>query len=84
MGSGRSHSVIEVIKTCYKLTGIKPNILIKKQRKYDTKILICKIDKAKKYLKWKPNNSNLKNIVKDEIWWFKNLNKQNIIRKFIY
>ena len=47
-------------------------------------ILIVTYKKAKKILKWTPKFSNLKKIVKDEIWWQKYLKNKKLKRKFIY
>lgn len=83
-GSGKYYSVSQIIKYSLDLTKLKTKIVIKKLRKYDTSHLNCDINKAKKILKWTPKYSNLKKIIKDEIWWFRYLSKKNLKRKFIY
>ena len=84
LGSGKSYSVMQIINYALKITksNIKP--LIKKKRKFDVGYLQCDIKKAKKILNWKPKFSNLKDIIRDEIWWQQYLKKKKLIRKFIY
>ena len=75
---------MQIINYALKITksNIKP--LIKKKRKFDVGYLHCDINKAKKILNWTPKFSNLKNIIRDEIWWYKYLNKKKLNRNFIY
>lgn len=84
LGSGRSYSVMQIINYSLKITksNIKP--LIKEKRKFDVGYLQCDINKAKKILNWKPKFSNLKSIIRGEIWWQQYLNKKKLTRKFIY
>ena len=84
LGSNNSFSVLEIINKCSKLLKINPGVKINKKRKYDTDILLCKIQKAKNYLKWYPKNSTLKKIINDEFWWYKFLKKIKVNRNFIY
>lgn len=84
LGSGKYYSVSQIIKYSLDLTKLRTKVLIKKLRKYDISHLSCDVNKAKKILKWTPKYSNLKKIIKDEIWWFRYLSKKNLKRKFIY
>ena len=84
LGSNNSFSVLEIINQCSKLLKINPSIKINKKRKYDTSILLCKIQKAKNYLKWYPKSSTLEKIINDEFWWYKFLKKIKVNRNFIY
>ena len=84
LGSGKCYSVMQIINYALKLTDTKTKILIKKKRKFDVGYLHCDINKAKKILNWTPKFSNLKNIIRDEIWWYKYLNKKKLNRNFIY
>ena len=84
LGSGRFYSVLDVLKVSFKETKKKTEIVKKEKRKFDCSHLSCDIKKAKKELKWVPKFSNLKNIIKDEIWWFNYLNKKKLKRKIIY
>ena len=73
---------MEIIKKCSKIIKEKPKITIEKPRKEDVSKLVCKINKAKKILKWSPSNSDISKIISDEIWWFKFLKKKNYLRSF--
>ena len=84
LGSGKGFSVMDIIKLSIKIAKIKTEIKFEKKRAKDVGTLVCNIKKAKKLLKWSPVYSNLKNIIKDEIWWFKYLQSKNKLRKFIY
>lgn len=82
LGSGRSYSVMDIIKKCSKQISVKPKIIIEKPRNLDVSKLVCKINKAKKLLNWNPINSNISKIISDEIWWFKFLKKKKYLRTF--
>jgi UDP-glucose 4-epimerase len=84
LGSGKCYSVMQIINHSIKITKTNTKILFKKKRKFDTGYLHCDIKKARKILNWTPKFSNLKNIISDEIWWYKYLNKKKLKRKFIY
>lgn len=42
---------------------------IKSERKGDPPFLIADISQAKEFLQWEPYNSNIYNIIKDNIYW---------------
>ena len=84
LGSGKCFSVYQIIKTCFKISKLETEILIKNKRRHDVDYLQCDINKARKILKWKPKFSNLKKIIKDEIWWYKYLKYKNLKRKYYY
>ena len=73
---------MDIIKKCSKIISVKPQIIIEKPRNLDVSKLVCKINKAKKLLKWNPINSNISKIISDEIWWFKFLKKKKYLRSF--
>jgi len=77
-------SVLEIIKKCSKKLKTKAEIKYVNKRKGDTKKLICNINKANKYLNWKPKYSKIDRLINDEIWWFNFLKHKKIYRKFIY
>ena len=52
-----------------------------KRRKGDSAFLVCNISKAKSKLKWQPLCSDIKNIIKDDIYWNTFLVKKRIFRK---
>ena len=83
LGSGRGYSVLEIINVISKkinLQNIKSFFIISPRRLGDNTRLVCNYSKAFKFLKWKPKNSNLKKIIKDEIIWQKN----NKFKKCVY
>jgi UDP-glucose 4-epimerase len=84
LGTEKGFSVLQLINLCSKYLKITPKIKFKNRRFGDKARLICKINKAKKHLRWRPTYSSLKQIVKDEIWWNNYLISKNLIRKFIY
>ena len=54
----------------------KIKVLFTRRRLGDCAKLICNINKAKKYLNWRPYNSKIEKIIIDEISWSKYLIKQ--------
>ena len=77
LGSGKFYSVLDVLKVSFKETKKETIILKKEKRKFDCSHLSCDINKAKKKLKWVPKFSNLKKIIKDEIWWLNYLKQKD-------
>lgn len=84
LGSGVSYSVKEVIEHSFKILKKNTKVKYYKKRKYDSPKLVCGIQKAKNILGWRPLYSNIEKIIKDEIWWYKYLQKNKYSRKFIY
>jgi UDP-glucose 4-epimerase len=84
LGSGKCYSVIDIINSAFQATQLKTKLQFEKNRKFDVSYLLCDINKAKKKLKWKPKFSNLQKIIKDEVWWYKYLNKNKKKRNFLY
>lgn len=84
LGTEKGFSVLQLINLCSTYLKIVPKIKFKNRRFGDKARLICKIYKANKLLKWRPIYSSLKQIVKDEIWWYNYLVSKNLKRKFIY
>ena len=84
LGSGTSYSVKEVINCSFKILNKNTKVNFLKKRKYDSPKLVCNIEKARNILGWKPLYSNIEKIIKDEIWWYNYLKKNNYNRKFIY
>ena len=74
-----NQSVINAVK---KIIKKKINLKYVKKRKGDIPSLICNADKARKQLLWYAKNSNLNNIIHDEINWIKKLNKMGLKRTF--
>ena len=67
-GSGIGVSNLELIQ---KFAEMNYNISyeIKSERKGDPPFLIADISQAKEFLQWEPYNSNIYNIIKDNIYW---------------
>lgn len=84
LGTEKGLTVLELINFCKK--KLKSNIFLKiKNRRFgDMEKLVCKFDKAKKFLKWIPKYSSVGKIVNDEIWWCHHLSSKNYHRNFIY
>ena len=85
LGTNKGLSILEIIKKINQIIKInKVKYFFSKKRKGDLSKLVCTGAKAAKILDWKPSNSNLKNILTDEIKWQKYLLKKNIQIKTIY
>ena len=84
LGSGKSYSVKEVVNCASRILNLKTKIKFQKKRKHDASKLVCDIKKAKHILKWKPLFSNITEIIKDEVKWYKYLEKNKLFRKYIY
>ena len=82
IGSAFNNTNLEILKKVKKITKIKPIYELVKKRKGDVDKLICSISKSKKLLNWKPINSKIDKIIRDEIKWVNFLKKQKIKRKF--
>ena len=77
-GYGKGFSVLDVLSIANKISKKKLNIKIGKKRKNDIIQSVANIDKLKKYIKWKPRNNDLKEIIYSSLKWEKklvNLNK---------
>jgi UDP-glucose 4-epimerase len=68
LGSGKGHSVKEIIKVCEEVSGRKINYVEGKRREGDPAVLIADYNKIKKELGWKPEY-NLKEIIKSAWEW---------------
>ncbi len=82
IGSAFNNTNLEILNKVKKITKIKPIYELVKKRKGDVDKLICSISKSKKLLNWKPINSKIDKIIRDEIKWVNFLKKQKIKRKF--
>ena len=84
LGTGKGFSVLQIIEVASKLLKNKPKIKFSKARFGDVAKLVCSSKKIYKSLKWKPINSNILRIIKDEIAWQKYLRTKKIKKKYIY
>jgi UDP-glucose 4-epimerase len=83
LGSGYGYTTLEVIEKIQQILKKKKcKISIVKNRVGDVPALICSYKRANLIIKWKPKNSNLEKIIKDEIHWQRKDYKS--IRQFIY
>ena len=74
-----NQSAINAVK---KIIKKKINLKYVKKRKGDIPKLICNSNKARKQLLWHAKNSNLNNIIYDEINWIKKIDKMGLRRTF--
>ena len=85
LGTGKGFSVLEIIrKTNQIIYPSKLKYKVFKNRDGDIDKLVCKNVLANKLLSWKPVNSSLSKIIKNEIEWQTILKKKNFIRRTIY
>ena len=82
IGSSSKLTNFEILSKVEKITKIKSNFEVIKNRKGDIDKLSCSINKANKKINWKPKYSNIENIIKDEIKWVKYLKVRKFKRKF--
>lgn len=82
VGNGKGISNKAIIQNIQNVLKKKIKVKILKRRKGDHPSLVCDITKAKQSLNWKPQNSNVKKIIKDEIKWANYLIRKNLVRKF--
>jgi UDP-glucose 4-epimerase len=71
VGTGKGHSVLEVVETVKKISGVPFSSPIGKRRAGDPARLIASPEKIKKELNFKPKYSDLKTIVKSAWKWHK-------------
>jgi UDP-glucose 4-epimerase len=63
LGSGSGFSVMEIKNTCEEVLNINIPYKVRPRREGDPAILVSDINKASKVLGWKPDNSEIKNII---------------------
>jgi UDP-glucose-4-epimerase GalE len=73
LGTGRGHSVREVIDTVEKLTGRKVRVRIRPRREGDPPVLVARSSRAMELLDWFPRQSNLETIVRTALRWQESL-----------
>jgi UDP-glucose 4-epimerase len=70
LGSEEGFSILEIIKLTEKITGHKINYEFTDRRPGDPPVLIASREKAIQKLGWQPDNSTLKQVIKDTCRWF--------------
>lgn len=69
LGTGKGHSVTEVIKTVEEVTGNKLTICVSPKRPGDPAILVADGQRAKSILGWQPKYVDLKDIIRHAWSW---------------
>lgn len=69
-GYGNGLTVYEIIKTYEKIIKKKININFQGRRKGDTAVVVCKNNKIKKQIKWKPKYNHINFMLKNALNWF--------------
>ena len=82
IGNGKGISNSQILSSLQKILKRKIKVEYSDRRKGDQPFLVCNINKAKQLIKWKPENSKINKILKDEIEWTNFLIKKNVNRKF--
>lgn len=77
LGTGKGHSVKEIIDACEKVTGKKIPTVIGQRRAGDPDTLYTKNDKAKRVLGWDVKYNNIEDIIKTA--WIWEQEKNNIL-----
>ena len=75
LGNGEGFSVMEVIETARKVTGVDIPIEICPRRPGDPAILIADYKQARERIGWQPQHSTLENIIKS-VWLWQKENPQ--------
>ena len=71
LGNGNGFSVLEIIKSCERVTGKKINRVVKDRRIGDVDRLVSCNDKAREKLNWIPKNSEIDEIIRSAWKWHK-------------
>lgn len=69
VGSGRGYSVREVIAVARRVTGVEIPVFEAPRREGDPDILVAKVEKVQKLLRWKARHSDLETIMKTAWRW---------------
>ena len=81
LGSGKGHSIMQVIKTARRVTGKDIKIIKAPRREGDPPILISSNKKAREELKWQPEFSELETIIKSAWIWHKYSQREKLTMK---
>ena len=73
LGTGRGHSVLEVIEAIEKLSGRKVPVRIRARREGDPPVLVARSSRAVELLDWSPRQSSLETIVRTALRWQESL-----------
>ena len=78
LGTGRGHSVREVIDAVEKLSGRKVRVRIRPRRGGDPPVLVARRSRAMELLHWSPRHSSLETIVRTALRWQESLRLSEI------
>ncbi len=81
LGTGRGHSVREVIDTVEKLSGRKVRVRMQPRREGDPPVLVARSSLAMNLLNWIPRQSNLDTIVRTALRWQESLMLSKALRE---
>lgn len=76
VGSGKGHSVLEVIKRLEIISGKNISMKFTVPREGDASISIAEIDSIKKILNWAPVNSDIDSIIRSAYEWEMSISKR--------
>ena len=69
LGAGEGHSVLQVIATAERVTGIKVNVVEGDRREGDPPVLVADSSRARELLGWTPKHSSLETIIESAWKW---------------
>lgn len=69
LGTGKGHSVLEVIKTARQVTGLPITTRVEPPRPGDPSHLVANADKARTILGWEPAYTDLASIIRSDWEW---------------
>lgn len=69
LGTGMGHSVLEVMQTVMRITGLPVNIKMQPTRVGDASRMVASCDRAREILGWEPRNSGLEQIIGSAWEW---------------
>ena len=72
LGNGNGYSVLDIIKTCAKVTGKNISYDIEARRPGDPSILVADSNKALSKLNWRPEYNNITDMISSAWKWHKN------------
>tara|TARA_B100000575_G_scaffold86955_1_gene68802 strand:+ start:1326 stop:2318 length:993 start_codon:yes stop_codon:yes gene_type:complete len=81
LGNGNGFSVLEIIRSCERITETKIPFQIYGRRKGDPAVLVSENKLAFKNLKWKPKYNDISNIIRSAWLWYNNQNKYGRVQK---
>lgn len=75
IGSGKGHSVMQIIKQSEQIVQKKLDYAIKPRREGDPPVLVASIDKLKKIFSWQPENSDMTTMLHSSLTWIQKNDK---------